>query len=41
MAASEANAPLEIVEDDDEFMDWETRSSDIPIGKHIIAGKHL
>ena len=41
MAAKEANAPLEIVEDDDSFLDWETRASDIPMGKHIIAGKHL
>ncbi len=27
------------VEDDDDFMDWETRKEQIPIGKHIIAGK--
>ena len=28
-------------EDDDSFMDWETRNEHIPIGKHIIAGKLL
>jgi len=27
-------------EDDDSFMDWETRNEQIPIGKHIIAGKY-
>jgi len=25
--------------DDDEWMDWETRRKEIPILKHIIAGK--
>ena len=28
-----------VCEDDDSFMDWETRNEQIPIGKHIIAGK--
>jgi len=27
------------VDDDDSFMDWETRNEQIPIGKHMIAGK--
>ena len=30
----------EAKEDDDEWMDWETRSESIPMGKHIIAGKY-
>ena len=25
--------------DDDDFMDWETRKVQIPMWKHIIAGK--
>jgi len=29
----------EKIDDDDEWMDWETRKEHIPIGKHIIAGK--
>lgn len=28
----------EMIEDNDEWMDWETRREHIPIGKHIIAG---
>ena len=28
-----------MAEDDDSFLDWETRNEKIPIGKHIIAGK--
>ena len=27
------------VEDDDEWLDWETRKDSIPIFKHMIAGK--
>lgn len=27
-----------MAEDDDSFLDWETRNAKIPIGKHIIAG---
>ena len=26
-------------EDDDSFMDWETRNESIPMTKHIIAGR--
>ena len=26
-------------EDDDEWMEWETRKSDMPIAMHMIAGK--
>ena len=29
----------EIAEDDDEWMDWETRKESIPLFKHMVAGK--
>ena len=29
----------EELEDDDEWMDWETRKESIPLFKHMIAGK--
>ena len=38
-AALTAPPKEEQIEDDDEWMDWETRKEQIPIGKHIIAGK--
>ena len=31
----------EELEDDDEWMDWETRKESIPLFKHMIAGKPL
>ena len=33
--------PEEELEDDDEWMDWETRKETIPLFKHMIAGKPL
>ena len=33
--------PEEELEDDDEWMDWETRKETIPLFKHMIAGKTL
>jgi hypothetical protein len=38
---TEVKETIEPVEDDDSFMDWETRDDEIPIGKHIIAGKFV
>ena len=34
-----AGAEEEQLEDDDEWMDWETRKESIPLFKHMIAGK--
>ena len=34
MSQKEEPAP-----DDDEFLDWETRDENVPLWKHIIAGK--
>ena len=34
-------AEEEQLEDDDEWMDWETRKESIPLFKHMIAGKPL
>ena len=31
----------EELEDDDEWMDWETRKESIPLFKHMIAGKPI
>ena len=36
-----AGAEEEQLEDDDEWMDWETRKESIPLFKHMIAGKPL
>ena len=36
-----AEAEEEQLEDDDEWMDWETRDESIPLFKHMIAGKPL
>ena len=36
-----AAAEEEQLEDDDEWMDWETRKESIPLFKHMIAGKPL
>jgi hypothetical protein len=33
-----AEAEEEQIEDDDEWMDWETRDESIPLFKHMIAG---
>ena len=33
--------PEEELEDDDEWMDWETRKETIPLFKHMVAGKLL
>ena len=33
--------PEEELEDDDEWMDWETRKETIPLFKHMVAGKSL
>jgi len=35
------NLQLPLQEDDDEWMDWETRNEKIPMWKHMIAGKNL
>ena len=41
MTSTRKEATEEQIEDlaNDEWMDWETRQSDIPMWKHIIAGK--
>ena len=38
MEARSQSSANQILEDDDEWMDWETRNESIPIFKHIIAG---
>ena len=41
MEARSQSSANQIIEDDDEWMDWETRKESIPIFKHVIAGMLL
>ena len=41
MFMTEETQQVNPAEDDDSFMDWETRKETIPFGKHVIAGKSL
>ena len=41
MEAERQSSASQILEDDDEWMDWETRKESIPIFKHVVAGMLL
>ena len=41
MEAQGQSSASQVLEDDDEWMDWETRRESIPIFKHVIAGMLL
>ena len=32
------STPKEFSEDNDEFLDWESRAENVPMWKHMIAG---
>ena len=40
MEAERQSSANQILEDDDEWMDWETRKESIPIFKHVVAGMY-